>query len=105
MNKLIGAAVALVLVASLVAVGCDQVADDDCDAAGVGTFGAELAAAHTGTGGSRSGGRGPSLSKPRKAPGTTSGRSSSRPRTSHGSTGHSHRHVDDGWSDWSGCDD
>lgn len=105
MKKVMGAAAVLMLVGSLVA-GCDRLADDDCDARGLGI---ELTAVHAGKGGgSRSGQRGPSLTKPGGTSGKSSGRpGGSRPRTgqgsSHGSTSHGPRHKGD--DDWWECDD
>ncbi|MDQ0961954.1 MULTISPECIES: hypothetical protein [unclassified Streptomyces] len=93
MNKVIGVAVALVIVGALVAVGCDP-APDDCDTAGGGTVAVELAAAHTGKGGSRSSGRKSSSGKSGTGSGKTSGRSGSRHGTGHSSTSHGYRHAD-----------
>jgi hypothetical protein len=102
MNKLIGAAAALVLVGALVAAGCESAADDDCDdAIGVvhqdqgGPLAVELVAAPAGKGGGgKSSGR-KSAKKPRGNSTKSPGRhGTSRHRTSHG-------HHDDDWFD---CD-
>ncbi|WP_019061772.1 hypothetical protein [Streptomyces prunicolor] len=114
MNKLIGVAAVLVLVGSLVAVGCDRPADDDCDdAIGVvqqdqgGALAVELVAAPAGSGrgGSKSGGSKSSGSKAKKNPRADlkkpDRKAAPKPTGKvHGSRGH-HGHDDD----WLECDD
>lgn len=107
MNKLIGAAAALVLVGSLGAVGCDTAADDDCDAIGVvqqdqgGALAVELVAAPASKGGG-------SKSSSRKSSGGKAAKKSrgNSPKSPghHGISRHgtSHGHHDDDWFD---CDD